>query len=95
MSEPDYIKKNNKLKVRVMKNQGLKFVIYFFIFVVSPIASFAQGGGLPDSPDGDDDPIVDPAPINDFIWVLIVLAIILGVYILCKNKNTPQVKGLR
>jgi hypothetical protein len=85
MPESDYIKKNNKLKVMVMKNQGLKFVMYFFILFVNPIVAFAQAGGLPDSPEGDDDPLVDPAPIDDFIWILIFSALVLGACVLLKN----------
>lgn len=77
-----------------MKNEGLKFVMYFFIFFVHPIVAFAQGGGLPDSPDGEDDPLLDPAPINGFIWVLIVLALTLGVYVFFKNNKT-QTRGLK
>lgn len=88
----DYIKKNNKLKVRVMKNQGLKFVMYFFIFFVHPIGVFAQSGGLPDSPEGGDDPLVDSSPINHFIWILIVLALILGVYVFFKNNKTQNLR---
>jgi len=76
-----------------MKIQVLKFVVYFMFLVINSIICFAQDENLPDSPDGGSDPLVDPAPINNSIWILIVLAMILGVSVLSKKKKHSEVKG--
>ena len=70
-----------------MKSQIRKFLIVLFIFILNPIVSFAQGTDFPDSPEGGDDPLLDPAPLNDYIWILIILAFILGIYALQKKKS--------
>ncbi|MDD3003402.1 hypothetical protein [Flavobacterium sp.] len=75
---------------RLLKN----VMLGLFIFVFNSIICSAQGGDFPDSPEGTDDPLVDPAPINDFIWILIFSALFLGVYVLLKNKKYSKIKRL-
>lgn len=70
-----------------MKSQLKIFVIGLLIFTLNPTICFAQGSDFPDSPEGGDDPLLDPAPLNDYIWILIILAFILGIYALQKKKS--------
>lgn len=70
-----------------MKSQLKIFAIGLLIFTLNPTICFAQGSDFPDSPEGDDDPLLDPAPLNDYIWILIILAFILGIYVLQKKKS--------
>ena len=70
----------------IMKSQVRNCVLGLLIFTVNPIICFAQGDDFPDSPDGSDDPLLDPAPINEFIWILIIFALILGIYVMWKRK---------
>ena len=69
-----------------MKSQLKIFVIGLLIFTLNPIICFAQGTDFPDSPEGGDDPLLDPAPLNEFIWILIIFALILGIYVMWKRK---------
>ena len=66
------------------------FVLCFF---ANTLMVFSQGS--PDSPDGDGDPILDPAPINDFIWILIVAGLLVGISVFLKGCTLARKNGLK
>ncbi len=75
-----------------MKSQVRNIVMYLFVFLLFPIICFGQDDGLPESPDGSEDPLTDPAPINESIWILMIFALILGWYLLLKKQNFSRIK---
>ena len=69
-----------------MKNIILKITMTVFFFLTGLIA-FAQGGpdGIPVIPGGDDDPVT---PIDQAIVWLIAAAVLLGAYVMLKQRKT-------
>jgi len=70
-----------------MKRIFIKLSLFVLCFFINTFVSFSQG--LPNNPEGDDDPLVDQAPIDDFIWILVFVAVFTGLYLLNK-KTTPK-----
>jgi hypothetical protein len=71
-----------------MKRIYVKLSLFVLCFFVNTFVGISQG--FPENPEGDDDPLVDPAaPIDDFIWILVFLAVFTGLYLLNK-KRTPK-----
>lgn len=65
--------------------------LYTLCLLANTFVVFSQGS--PDSPDGDGDPILDPAPIDDFIWILIVAGLLVGIYVLLKGSTLARKTG--
>ncbi|GAA0751984.1 hypothetical protein [Psychroflexus lacisalsi] len=61
-----------------------KPILSIFFFLLGLATTFAQGGGPPSPPDFEGD---IPVPIDDHVWVLIVVAIVVGVFILKFQKT--------
>lgn len=61
----------------------MKKLILLFLLFIPFEAILAQGGGPPNPPGPVDDV---PAPINDFIWPLFLLALIYGLYLIVIRK---------
>ena len=70
-----------------MKNQVRNYMWSLLFFVWNPLICMSQEDDFPDSPDGSGDPLLDPAPINDFIWLLLILAILLGFCIVVLKRK--------
>ncbi|MDR6966703.1 hypothetical protein J2X31_000701 [Flavobacterium arsenatis] len=76
-----------------MISTTLKFSLVFillFIGRVQTIEFLMQG---PDSPDGDEDPYPEGAPIDDHLFVLFIAGLLLGVYFVLKRKHILNVKS--
>jgi hypothetical protein len=62
------------------------FITAFFLSIVSTMAQGppAPGGGPPNNPGPVDDV---PVPIDDHIWIVMLLGLILGLYFIFSKKS--------
>lgn len=75
-----------------MKNTATKMTLIVLLFFTNIFTIFSQG--IPDAPDGDGDPVLDPAPIDDFVWILIMGALLLGIFVFLKRNGTSYTPTL-
>jgi hypothetical protein len=70
-----------------MKNFYLKSVFFLSgIFISIPLLAF------PGDPDGGDDPpFEDPTPIDNYMWVLVFIAVCLGCTLLAKSMQKSKI----
>jgi len=71
-----------------MKKNILKYgfpAIIWFVFTLPALA------GPADPPGSDDPPYQDPMPINSWELVLIMIAIIIGVYFLANHRRKARI----
>lgn len=68
-----------------MKNQILKFGLWAFLWMVYTLPAIAQ----PDDPPTDEDPWEepDPTPIDNWVLLLILAGVAVGVYFVVKYRR--------
>ena len=66
-----------------MKNRILKFGLLAFFWAAYTLPVLADDGA--EDPPGDDDP--SPAPIDNWILLLVLAGIALGVYFIIRNRK--------
>lgn len=65
-----------------MKNNLLKFVLLTLTWIASTLPALA----FPDDPDDTEDPL--PTPIDDWVILLVLIAVTLGIYFMMKHKKS-------
>jgi len=72
-----------------MKNQILKFGLLAFLWMVYTLPAIAQ----PVDPPGEEDPFEpeDPTPIDNWMLLLILASVAVGVYFLMKHRRKAMV----
>jgi len=76
------------IKNEKMKNVYLKSVFLLFgIFISIPLLAY------PGDPDGSGDPpFEDPMPIDDYVWILLFLAFILGIVLMINHRESTKTR---
>lgn len=77
-----------------MTRIALKFSLVFILLFVCRAQALEYLMQGPDSPDGEEDPYseVDPAPIDDHLFVLLFAGLLLGIYFMMKRKSVSNLK---
>lgn len=76
--------RNTKKKIKTMKNTLLKYSLAVFFFCINFATFAAQPGSGSDTGnlEAEDAPA---APIDNYLWILVLLGILLAVYVFRNN----------
>lgn len=77
-----------------MVHNALKYSLGFILCSFGRVQALDFLMQIPDSPDGDEDPLpeVIPAPIDDHLFVLLIAGLGLGIYAVMKRKSISSLK---
>jgi len=70
-----------------MKNYIIKIVLALN-FIISSVPALAMPG---DPPGEGDPPFEDPTPIDNYLWVLVFIAVCLGCALLAKSMQKSKI----
>ena len=68
-----------KTKILAFINEKRVKLLFVFLFMLTPVLTFAQTGPGP-APCNDGDVWADPCPLDDWVWLLVAFAIIAVMY---------------
>jgi hypothetical protein len=62
------------------------------IFILMPLLSFADDGDGGDFPCGDPrrDPILDPCPLDTWVWILAIIGLVFGAMYLYRQQKAKS-----
>ncbi|MBZ9629025.1 hypothetical protein LB456_08055 [Psychroflexus sp. CAK57W] len=80
----NFVYKMNSILSPFMK---LKKIIFLAFFILTTVTVLAQPG----TPGGGDSNVDDVAPIDDHLWVILLLGLGLGIYFILSKKPTSGI----